>query len=188
MTIRCKRALEALGEGRTLTTLQPHLETCAECRSLVETQAHLLNVRMPSLDSMVGIRIREAARTELAAAPRARPWWVEAVLLIFVTLGVGAAGALLMSRGNLAPPLRQSAVGAVLAASIIVGCWAALSPRRWGTVALVLALVSATAVLVGGTGLYPSAAGGFWEAGLRCARGRAVRATVVRGRPRRAAQ
>src|SRR5207253_1633082 len=82
----------------------------------------------------------------------------------------GAAGALLMPRGNLASPALQIGVAALLAGSILSGCWAALSPgRRWRGMALAAAFVAAAAVVAGGSGLYPDWCGGFWEAGLRCA-------------------
>jgi hypothetical protein len=115
--------------------------------------------------------MREAGRAELAAAPRARPWWPSALVLILVALGFAAAGAVLTSHGNLASPVRQIAIGVLLGWTVLSGCWAALSPTRgWIAVSVAAALVSAAAVVAGGTGLYPDWAGGFWEAGLRCAR------------------
>jgi len=171
MNIRCTRALDALEDPRAFAALQPHLETCAECRALVEAHARVRNARTPSLDADAGIRIRNAGRAELAAAGRARPWWVGALALVVVMLGVGIAGAVLMPRENLASPALQIVVGALLAMAILAGCWTALSPRRrWTALALAAALVSAAAVVSGGSGLYPAWAGAFWEAGVRCAR------------------
>jgi hypothetical protein len=170
MSIGCTRALDVLGNERAIAALQPHLETCAECRALVEAHACVRDVRTPPLDGNAAIRIREAARAELVA-PRARPWWQAALVLVALTLGVGAAGAILMPHGNLASPLRQIGIGVLLAASVVCGGLAALSPRRrWDAVALAVALGAAAAVVVGGTGIYPLDAGGFWEAGLRCGR------------------
>src|SRR5205823_10690713 len=102
MTARCTRALDLLGDPSALAALQPHLETCADCRALIEAHARLGKVPAPSLDASAARRIRQAGRAELAAAPRARPWWLGALALCGVALGVGAAGALLMPRWNLA--------------------------------------------------------------------------------------
>ena len=171
MRKRCTRALDSLGDPRALAALQPHLETCAECRALVEAHARIRGGHAPSLDPGAADRIRAIARAELAAAPRARPWWRGAVALGGIALGVGGAAALLTARANLASPGRQIVVAALLAASILSGCWAALSPgRRWRALAPAVALVAAAGVVAGGSGLFPDWCGGYWEAGLRCAR------------------
>jgi hypothetical protein len=171
MTSDCARVLDSLGDPRPLARLQPHLESCADCRALVEAHARLRAARAPSLDADAARRIRDAARAELAAAPRARPWWLAALVLCALTLGVGIAGAVVMPRGNLASPARQIGVGALLVAAILFGCWAGLSPGgRWRKAALGAALVAAAAVIAGGSGLYPAWCGGFWEAGSACAR------------------
>ena len=153
----CARALVSLSDPGALAALQPHLETCAECRAIVEAHARLPEVRAPSLDPSIARRIREAGQAELAATPRAPPWWVGALVLCALALGVGLAGAALMPRGNLASSASQIGVG--------------LSPgRRWRGLALGVALFAAAAVVAGGSGSYPVWAGGFWEAGFRCAR------------------
>ena len=171
MRAGCTRALESLGDPRALASLQPHLETCADCRALVEAHARLRDLPAPPLDASAARRIRDIGRAELAARPRAPAWWVGALVLGGVALGVGAAGAVFMPRGNLASPAQQIGVGALLVASILTGCWAGLSPgRRSRAVAVGVALVSAAAVVAGGSGLFPAWCGGFWEAGLRCAR------------------
>ena len=171
MRAGCTRALESLGDPRALAALQPHLETCADCRALVEAHARLRDLPAPPLDASAARRIRDIGRAELAARPRAPAWWVGALVLGGVALGVGAAGAVFMPRGNLASPAQQIGVGALLVASILTGCWAGLSPgRRSRAVAVGVALVSAAAVVAGGSGLFPAWCGGFWEAGLRCAR------------------
>jgi len=167
----CTRALDSLGDPPALAALQPHLRTCGECRAVVEADARLREVRAPSLEASVARRIREAGRAELAATPRARPWWVGALVLGALSLAVGAAGAAFMPPGNLASSARQIGVAALLVVSVLCGCWAGLSPgRRWRGMALGVALLAAAAVVAGGSGLYPAWAGGFWEAGLRCAR------------------
>jgi hypothetical protein len=172
MSIRCTRALDSLGDPRALAALRPHLETCPDCSAVVESHARLREVRPPPLDPDAARRMRDLARAELAASPRARPWWHGALVLSGLALGVGAAGALFTSRANLASATRQIGVAVLLVGSVASGCWAALSPahRRWGTVALASALVAAAAVVAGGSGLFPEWCGGYWEAGLRCAR------------------
>jgi hypothetical protein len=172
MSTRCTRALDSLGNPQALATLRPHLETCAECRAVVEAHARLRKVRAPPLEPDAARRIREVARAELAAAPRVRPWWHGALVFSGIALGVGAAGALVTSRANLASAARQIGVATLLVGSVLSGCWAALSPagRRSGTVALAAALVAAAAVVAGGSGLFPDWCSGYWEAGLRCAR------------------
>jgi len=167
----CARALVSLSDPGALAALQPHLETCAECRAIVEAHARLPEVRAPSLDPSIARRIREAGQAELAATPRAPPWWVGALVLCALALGVGLAGAALMPRGNLASSASQIGVGTLLVAAVLCGCWAGLSPgRRWRGLALGVALFAAAAVVAGGSGSYPVWAGGFWEAGFRCAR------------------
>ena len=171
MTNGCTRALDALGDPLALAALKPHLETCAGCRGVVEAHARLREVRAPLLDASAARRIREAGRAELAAAPRVRPWWMGALVLCALALGVGVAGAAFMPHGNLASSVRQIGVGALLVGSVVCGCWAGVSPgRRWRGVALGVALVAAAAVVAGGSGLYPEWSSAFWEAGLRCAR------------------
>ena len=172
MSTRCTRALDSLGDPRALAALQPHLESCPDCRAVVEAHARLREVRAPPLDPGAARRMRDVVGAELAASPRARPWWQGALVLSSIALGVGAAGALLTSRANLASAARQIGVAALLVGSVVSGCWAALSPahRRWGTVAFATALVAAATVVAGGSGLFPEWCGGYWEAGRRCAR------------------
>jgi len=171
MSTRCSRALDSLGDPVALAALGPHLESCADCRALVEAHARLRGIAPPSLDPIAAKRIREGALAELTSAPRPRPWWLAALVLTAIGLGAGAAGTFFMPRMNLASPARQIAVGALLTTSVLSGCWAALSPRRrWRALALAAALVAAAAVVVGGSGLFPDWSGEYWEAGLRCAR------------------
>ena len=172
MSTRCTRALDSLGDPRALAALRPHLETCAECRAIVEANARLGEVRAPPLDPGAARRMRDAARAELAASPRARPWWQGALALIGIALAVGAAGALFTSHQNLASAARQIGVAALLVGSVLSGSWAALLPaqRRGSSVATAAALLAAAAVVAGGSGLFPAWCGGYWEAGLRCAR------------------
>ena len=99
MRAGCTRALESLGDPRALAALQPHLETCADCRALVEAHARLRDLPAPPLDASAARRIRDIGRAELAARPRAPAWWVGALVLGGVALGVGAAGAVFMPRG-----------------------------------------------------------------------------------------
>jgi hypothetical protein len=76
-----------------------------------------------------------------------------------------------MPRGNLASPGRQIGVAALLVVSILAGCWAGLSPDgRWRKAALGAGLLASAAVVAGGSGLFPAWGGGYWEAGLGCAR------------------
>jgi Negative regulator of sigma F len=171
MKTRCTRVLDSLGDSRALAALQSHVESCAECRALVEAHARLRETRPPSLDASAVARIREAGRTELAARPRAHAWWLSAFVVCALALGTGIAGAVLMPRGNLASPPRQIGVAALLVGAILSGSWAGLSPeRRWRTAALGAALAASAAVVAGGSGVFPAWCGGFWEAGLRCAR------------------
>jgi len=130
MSTRCSRALDSLGDPVALAALGPHLESCADCRALVEAHARLRGIAPPSLDPIAAKRIREGALAELTSAPRPRPWWLAALVLTAIGLGAGAAGTFFMPRMNLASPARQIAVGALLTTSVLSGCWAALSPRR----------------------------------------------------------
>ena len=65
MSTRCSRALDSLGDPVALAALGPHLESCADCRALVEAHARLRGIAPPSLDPIAAKRIREGALAEL---------------------------------------------------------------------------------------------------------------------------
>jgi hypothetical protein len=171
MSDRCTRALDALGDAKALAALRTHLETCAECRGIVDAHAALRAVQAPRLEGRAAERIRATAHAELAAHPRPRLWWSGALALGAVALASAAAGALHGARGNLASPGRQIAVAAALVACIGCASWAALSPRRRSRgFAIGASLVAAAVVAAAGSGVFPAWCGGFWESGMGCAR------------------
>lgn len=103
-------------------------------------------------------KVREAARAELRARPRARSWWVDAGILLAVNLGLVALASSVMSvslvRPGESPMSRLGATGALLML-MVVGAWAAVRPgaRPLRLGVLGLAALGAIWIGVGGSGL-----------------------------------
>jgi hypothetical protein len=106
---------------------------------------------------------RQAALAELARTPKARPWWVDALGLAVVNVGVGLALLALFPSHS---EQHASALWRVVTAAALVtvaglGAVAAVRPEalslRWS--ALVMAGVSAAGTLVGASGV---GAKGVW--------------------------
>lgn len=166
MTPTCERVLEQLPHGPLAPELERHLQGCAHCRASKEAFELLGNVRSPQ---QAPPGLAPSLRAELAAAPRARPWWWEALGAVMVLL-VTAFG-ILFAVGVRSPggmPLMGWFTAACLLLLIALGGFSAFSPRgeRLRQLAVALATVAAIAVVAGATG--EGAERPFWKAGLPC--------------------
>jgi hypothetical protein len=114
--------------------------------------------------------IRLAAQAELAKTPRARPWWVDALLLVALNVGVGVALVLLFpNRGeqHRSELLRWLGAAALLAIAL-GGAIAAVRPGAQALrVAMLAVVASAVAVLLlGASGASQPALWGGGACGL----------------------
>jgi hypothetical protein len=166
--------MDALG-GPLPPELAAHASSCEDCRALAEGFDTLED--MPPEPAAGPAPKLEAARTqslrELAAHPRATPWWRELLVLLGVyavvmvggVVGLGRSGLVL----NMAPPLVVAGIALLILGLVGGGAFIALSPsgRRmpW---ALVAAGAVAVALLqiAGGSG--QAAARGFLVGVLGC--------------------
>ena len=162
----CARLEEVLCEAPTADALA-HAKRCAECgpaRAAWDAM-HGSPAASASLDKM-----REVARAELRANPKARMWWVDATMLLAINLGVVgiATFALSTSPAHVQPATSCWGIAAALLSLIGVGAWAAVRPGAQPLRLALLAIAALGAIWVGlgGSGLSPNRPFG---AGIACA-------------------
>ena len=170
MSPECTRVLETLGEPLT-PELKAHVGSCAPCQALLEGFDALPSSPTPSAPALESVRAR--ALEELAAHPKATPWWHELLVLLGVYAGMTAVGALALRRvglfNNAAPPEVVAALAALLALVMVGGAVVALAPTRrmaWSLVGTSMAVV-VLAVVLGGSGV---AAKSFLSGLIGCTR------------------
>lgn len=176
MNPECTRVLDTLGQPLP-PELGAHVAACAECRALLEGFGALEGVAAPApaQEAPETVPALESAKAlalkELAAHPKATPWWREVVTLVGVYVGSTVLGALALSRVGLTLNAAPPGVVAVLAALVLLmmvgGAVVALAPTRrvaWGLVGTSAAVV-ALSVVLGGSGL---AAKGFLAGCIGC--------------------
>ena len=158
MSPECTRVLDGL--GRPLPSeLSAHVASCAECRALLEGFGALEGLAAPQKAAPALESARAQAMAELAAHPKAAPWWREVLVLLGVYVGMTALGALAFTRVglllNTAPPTVVAGLAVLVLAAMVGGAVVALAPARraaWGLVGLSAAVV-ALSVVLGGSGL-----------------------------------
>ncbi|HSP78819.1 MAG TPA: NrsF family protein [Myxococcaceae bacterium] len=177
----CSRVLDSLGEPLS-AELEAHVAGCAECRELVEGFGALEGLGGPRGAEVPALeRAREEALKELAAHPRATPWWREVAVLVGVYALVTVLGALVLTRvglvGNTASTWVLAGLAVLLLVAMVGGAVVALAPMRkaaWGLVGTSAAVVGLSVVL-GGSGLV---ARGFLAGCLGCARAHMMLSTL----------
>lgn len=175
MNPECTRVLEGLGQPLA-PELGAHVAACGECRALLEGFGALEGVAAPAKTPEAPPALESAkarALEELAAHPKATPWWREVVALVGVYVGVTALGALALSRMgmmmNAAPPGVVAGLAVLVLLTMVGGAVVALAPTRrvaWGLVGT-SAVVVALSVVLGGSGL---AVKGFLAGCIGCMR------------------
>ncbi|WNG40002.1 DUF1109 family protein [Archangium violaceum] len=176
MSPECSRVLDSLGQPLP-PELAAHVASCAECRALVESFGALEGLPAPAAKAPSAAPALESVRTqaleELAAHPKATPWWHEVLVLIGVYVGMTLLGALGFTRVGLF--LNSAPLGVVVGLAVLVGlamvggAVVALAPTRqvaWGLVGTSTAVV-ALSVVLGGSGL---AVRSFLAGAIGCAR------------------
>ncbi len=148
----CPRLDQVLCESPTADALA-HAKGCAECGPARAAWDAMNEGPVPTASLA---HLREAARAQLRAQPRARKWWVDGLILAAANLGAAAAVSPLMSpRLHPESPLARWGTTAGLLALIGLGSWAAVRPRahalRLGILAI--AVLGAGWIAMGGTGL-----------------------------------
>lgn len=149
MTAPCARLPEVLAEHPSADALA-HAEACPTCRA----------------ERPVRPSLADAARAELKRSPRVRPWWWDVAALLGVDLVLGALALALVGLTQGASANRAVAVG--LVAVVVLGAWAAVSPRAFGLRYAVAGLSVAVALGVGLGGSGVPNAGPFLQ-GAGCA-------------------
>ncbi|QRK09362.1 DUF1109 family protein [Archangium violaceum] len=176
MSPECSRVLDSLGQPLP-PELAAHVASCAECRALVEGFGVLEGLPAPAEKAPAAGPALESARSqalrELAAHPKASPWWHEVLVLLGVYVGTTLLGALAFTR--VGPFLNTASLGVMVGLAVLVGlamvggAVVALAPTRrgaWGWVGTSAAVV-ALSVVLGGSGL---AVKGFLAGAIGCAR------------------
>jgi len=176
MTPECDRVLEALGAGGELPPeLARHAATCEDCKALTSGFGALEALPpIPTPQSTPGLEAaRQKTLEELAAKPRATPWWRELLVLLATYAAVMVGGLLFLGRKGMVLNTASPAVVAGLALVILLlvgsGAYLALAPmRRHVPWVLVAAGAAAVAILqvVGGSGY--AMARGFLSGVMGC--------------------
>ncbi len=163
MKPECERVMDALG-GPLPAELAAHAATCADCQALTASFAALdsATVIRPPVTTPGLQAARRRSLSELAAQPRATPWWRELLVLLVTYAVVMVGGLLFLGRsglvGNTASLPVLVGVGLAILALVGGGAYLAMAPARrhvhWVLVAAVAGAVSLAQVL-GGTGYAP---------------------------------
>ncbi|EAU62477.1 hypothetical protein STIAU_3560, partial [Stigmatella aurantiaca DW4/3-1] len=140
MRPECARVMDALG-GPLPPELAAHAASCEDCRAITEGFGALGALPQAPL-SEPPERSRTQALRELAAHPRASPWWRELLVLLAVFGGVMGGGLFALGRRGWVNNAASPAVVAGLALLILVlvggGAFIALAPARrrpaWGLI------------------------------------------------------
>ncbi|PTL84094.1 NrsF family protein [Vitiosangium sp. GDMCC 1.1324] len=175
MSPECTRVLDSLGQPLP-PELTTHVASCAECRALLEGFGALEGIPTPAQAAAAEPAlesVRAQALQELAAHPKATPWWREVLVLVGVYAGMTALGAMVLSQVGLFRNAASMGVVVGLAALVLMmmvgGAVVALAPSRqvaWGLVGTSTAVV-ALSVVLGGSGL---AGMGFLAGLIGCVR------------------
>ncbi len=171
MKPECARVMDALGEPLP-PELAAHAASCEECRALSEGFGALEAPPAPAPGPRLEAARGEALK-ELAAHPRATPWWRELLMLLAVYAAVMVGGVFALGRAglvlNMAPPAVVAGLALAILAMVGGGAFIAVSPsgRRapWLLVGLGAAGV-ALFLLLGGSGFV--AARGFVSGLVGC--------------------
>ena len=124
----------------------------------------------PPLSQEAKEALGRAAREELAAHPKARPWWVDGlvVLALNLVMGVGAAAAMQWSSSQHASMTMRAVVAAAWLAVMAVGSVVWLRPGpAWSRWAIAGGFVLASVLAVGGASGFDPGAPFF--SGMSCA-------------------
>lgn len=182
MSPECTRVLDGLGQPLA-PELAAHVASCAECGALVEGFGALEDMGAPTAKGTVPALepVRARALEELAAHPRATPWWREVLVLVGVYMGMTALGAMALApMGLLKNPAPAGVVAGLTVLVLLVmmgGAMVALAPGRrvaWSLVGTCTAVV-ALSVVLGGSGL---AVKGFLAGLLGCMRAHMLLSTL----------
>jgi hypothetical protein len=164
--MNCQRVDELLNEAPTAEALT-HAKSCADCGP-ARAAWDAMNSTAGSSPSL--LKLKEAARAELKAQPKARMWWVDALLLLALNFGVALLSSSLLSTPATHPESSTSrwGIAAALMTLMGAGAWAAIRPgaRQLRGVLIGIAAVGAVWVGVGGSGL---SNGRPFATGLACA-------------------
>jgi hypothetical protein len=171
MRPECARVLDGLGQPLP-PELAAHVAWCVECQALREGFGALEGAPAPAAAPALE-PIRAQVLEELAAHPKATPWWREVLVLVGVYMGVTVLGAVGLARVGLVLNTKPPGVVAGLAVLVLLamagGAVVALAPTRrvaWGLVGTSAAVV-ALSVVLGGSGL---AVKGFLAGCIGCMR------------------
>lgn len=133
MTPECSRVMDALG-GPLPPELAAHAASCEDCRALTEGFGALESP--PAAAPQAPAPKLEAARTqslhELAAHPKATPWWRELLVLLAVYAVVMVGGVVGLGRSglvfNMAPPMVVAGIALLILGLVGGGAFIALAP------------------------------------------------------------
>lgn len=163
MRPECERVMDALG-GPLPPELAAHAATCPDCQALTASFAALdsVTVSQPPASTPGMEAARRKTLEELAAQPRATPWWRELLVLLATYAVVMVGGLLFLGRrglvGNTASLPVLVGVGLAILALVGGGAYMAMAPARrhvpWVLMAAVAGAVSLAQVL-GGSGYGP---------------------------------
>ena len=153
MTTGCQRVDEVLCEAPTAQALA-HAKTCEVCGP---ARAAWDAMKGEPASSASLEKFGEASRAELRAHPRARRWWVDALLLLAVNVGVAGLAASMMSApaGRPESAVSRWGIAAALVTLMSAGAWATVRSGAKLLRFAVLGIAGAGALWVGlgGSGL-----------------------------------
>ncbi|SEK22644.1 Protein of unknown function [Stigmatella aurantiaca] len=158
MRPECARVMDALG-GPLPPELAAHAATCEDCRALLEGFGALEPLsRTPPAPPPAPVS-PQAALQELAARPKATPWWRELLVLLAVFTAVMAGSLFFLGRNglvnNAASPATLVGLGLLILVVMGGGAFLAVAPARrvpaWGLLSAGAAAVALFQVL-GGSG------------------------------------
>lgn len=156
----CARLDELLSPGPSAAALA-HAKGCAECGP---ARAAWDAMSGSAETSALVTRLRDAARAELEAHPKARRWWVDALGLLALNAAVAGGALSMMTVREVGPG--GWAIVALLGVLMGAGSWAAVRPGagllRLAMIAI--ALAAAVWAAVDGSGV-----GGPFASGVGCA-------------------
>ena len=123
----CARLEEVLSADASADALA-HAKTCPECGPARAAWVGMGTLAPPTPEALAAAR--KLALDELTEHPRARAWWVDALVLFAVNLGVATVALSLVSWNQVQhdSPLMRWGVAAGLLALIAVGSWSAIQP------------------------------------------------------------
>ncbi len=145
------------------TSLSPHdeehLASCNECRQWVAAARSVDNAPLV-VPTALCARVLASARAELQATPRARPWWINAALLVLTSVGIAVVAGALMARALPGEGTRLAVLVALLGVQVVAGI-SAIAPRRraWRLASVLLALGAAVAMIIDADGTPPASPG-----------------------------